>query len=196
MLSIPCIIFAGGKSSRMGRDKALLPFGKFSTLIEFQVDKLSKIFSKIYISCKKKDKFKNLFDNKNIEFIEDKIDKELFAPTAGFISIYDTLKTNRFFVLSVDSPFVDFKEIMNILEFDIDENDATIAKTPYGIQTMCGIYHRNLEKKFNQMLDDDNHKLGYLLKSSNVKYIEFEDDKVFLNLNHPQEYEEALKLIN
>ena len=180
----------------MGRDKALLPFGKFSTLIEFQVDKLSKIFSNIYISCKNKNKFENLFDNKNIEFIEDKIDKELFAPTAGFISIYDTLKTNRFFVLSVDSPFVNFKEIMKILEFDIDENDATIAKTPYGIQTMCGIYHRSLEKKFNQMLDDDNHKLGYLLKSSNVKYVKFEDDKVFLNLNHPQEYEEALKLIN
>jgi len=196
MLNIPCIIFAGGKSSRMGRDKALLPFGKFSTLIEFQVDKLSKIFSNIYISCKNKNKFENLFDNKNIEFIEDKIDKELFAPTAGFISIYDTLKTNRFFILSVDSPFVNFKEIMKILEFDIDENDATIAKTPYGIQTMCGIYHRSLEKKFNQMLDDDNHKLGYLLKSSNVKYVEFEDDKVFLNLNHPQEYEEALKLIN
>ncbi len=29
---IPLVIFAGGKSSRMGKDKALLPFGGYSTL--------------------------------------------------------------------------------------------------------------------------------------------------------------------
>jgi molybdopterin-guanine dinucleotide biosynthesis protein A len=195
MLDTPCIIFAGGKSSRMGKDKSLLPFGKFSTLIEFQVDKLSKIFSKIYISCKDKSKFNNLFTDKSIEFIEDKIDKKLFAPTAGFISVYDSLTANKFFVLSVDAPFVNHKEIIAIIESDTDEVDATIAKTPFGIQTMCGIYHRGLEKKFIKMLNEDNHKLGYLLKSSNVNYVEFEDDKSFLNLNNPHEYQEALKLI-
>jgi len=195
MLDTPCIIFAGGKSSRMGKDKSLLAFGKFSTLIEFQVDKLSKIFSKIYISCKDKNKFNNLFTNKNIEFIEDKIDKKLFAPTAGFTSVYDSLTANKFFILSVDAPFVNYKEIIAIIESDTDEVDATIAKTPFGIQTMCGIYHRSLEKKFIKMLNEDNHKLGYLLKSSNVKYVEFEDDKSFLNLNNPHEYQEALKLI-
>jgi molybdopterin-guanine dinucleotide biosynthesis protein A len=195
MFDVTCVIFAGGKSSRMGEDKSLLPFGEFSTLIEFQVDKLSKIFSNIYISCKNKNKFKNLFNNKNVEFIEDTINKDIFAPTAGFVSVYDTLKVNKFFVLSVDSPFVNFKEIIAMLESDTDEVDATIAKTPFGLQAMCGIYHRSLEKKFIKMLNDNKHKLGHLLKSSNVMYIDFEDDKSFLNLNNPQEYQEALKLI-
>jgi len=36
------IIFAGGKSSRMGRDKALLPFGGYDTLTEYQYRRLSQ----------------------------------------------------------------------------------------------------------------------------------------------------------
>jgi len=46
------IIFAGGKSSRMGRDKALLPFGEYSTLCEYQYQRLAKIFETVHISTK------------------------------------------------------------------------------------------------------------------------------------------------
>ena len=66
MLDIPCVIFAGGKSSRMGEDKALLPFAEFNTLTEFQLTRLKKIFKTVYISCKDKTLFE--FD---ANFIED-----------------------------------------------------------------------------------------------------------------------------
>ena len=46
------VILAGGKSSRMQQDKALLPFGEVNSLAEFQYRRLSKIFSKVYISSK------------------------------------------------------------------------------------------------------------------------------------------------
>ena len=46
------VIFAGGKSSRMGEDKALLPFSNYPTLTEFQHDKLSTLFDDVYISAK------------------------------------------------------------------------------------------------------------------------------------------------
>jgi len=66
MFNIPCVIFAGGKSSRMGENKALLPFAGFETLTEYQYTRLSKIFSSVYISCKDKSIFS--FD---ANFIED-----------------------------------------------------------------------------------------------------------------------------
>ena len=189
MFDIPCVIFAGGKSSRMGEDKSLLPFGGFSTLTEFQYSRLSKIFKTIYISCKDKSKF-----DFNANYIED-IPSETFAPTAGFVAIYQTLKENSFFALSVDAPFVSDIEIVKIIEADRDDADATIAKTAFGNQPMCGIYHRSLDNKFKKMLEDDNHKLGFLLKSSKTTFVNFDNEKPFLNLNHPHEYEEALKLI-
>ena len=52
MIDTPLVIVAGGKSSRMGRDKALLPFGGYSSLAQFQYQKFLPIFEKVYISCK------------------------------------------------------------------------------------------------------------------------------------------------
>ncbi len=189
MYDIPCVIFAGGKSSRMGEDKSLLPFGESPTLTEFQYFRLNKIFKTIYISCKDKTKF-----NFTANFIED-IPSKNFAPTAGFVAIFKELKENVFFALSVDAPFVSKMVIEKIIKADINEADATIAKTSFGTQPMCGIYHRSLNNKFKQMLEDDNHKLGFLLKSSKTTYVNFDDEKPFLNLNHPHEYQEALTLI-
>ncbi|MCF6310486.1 MAG: molybdenum cofactor guanylyltransferase MobA [Sulfurimonas sp.] len=190
MLDIPCVIFAGGKSSRMGEDKSLLPFGDFDTLTQFQLFRLNKIFKTVYISCKDKSKF----DFKT-NYIEDVKTNSTYAPTAGFIAIYDELNENSFFAISVDSPFIGENEINKIIEIDSLHVDATVAKTTSGIQPMCGIYHRSLQNKFIDMLKDDNHKLEFLLKSSNTNFVEFNDEKPFLNLNHPHEYQEALKLI-
>ena len=66
MYDIPCVIFAGGKSSRMKKDKSLLPFGGFDTLTQFQLFCLQKLFKTVYISCKDKSKF-----NFEASFIED-----------------------------------------------------------------------------------------------------------------------------
>jgi len=190
MIDIPCVIFAGGKSSRMGEDKALLPFGNFNTLTEYQLSHLTKIFKTVYISCKDKSKF-----NFEANFIEDIKTDDIYAPTIGFISCFDTLHVESFFALSVDSPFIDKETIKKLIEKDSLHVEATIAKTDAGIQPMCGIYHSSIKNKFLKMLENNNHKLGYLLKESNTKYVYFKDEKVFLNLNNPNEYQEALKLI-
>ncbi|EDZ63683.1 molybdopterin-guanine dinucleotide biosynthesis protein A [Sulfurimonas gotlandica GD1] len=174
----------------MGEDKSLLPFAGFNTLTEFQLSRLKKIFKNVYISCKEKSKF-----DFEASFIEDVKTAQTFAPTAGFVAIYKELKEDSFFALSVDAPFVGQKEIQKIIDADKQDIDATIAKTEFGIQPMCGIYHRSLENEFSKMLENDNHKLGFLLKSSKTTFVNFDDEKPFLNLNHPHEYEEALKLI-
>lgn len=194
MLDTPCIIFAGGKSSRMGEDKTLLPFGGFNTLTEYQYTRLSKIFKNVYISCKDKQKFN--FDANYIEDSKNKLEETLtFAPTLGFISIFKKLKSESFFAISVDTPFIDAKVIDALFDADKKENDATIAKTDKSIHPLCGIYHRSLQIAFMKMLETNTHKLGYLLKQSHTIYVNFKDDDIFLNLNHPHEYQKALKRI-
>ena len=190
MFKIPCVIFAGGKSSRMGEDKALLPFGGFDTLTEFQLTRLKKIFKTVYISCKSKEKF-----HFSASYIEDVKTENLYAPTAGFLAIFETLQTKSFFALSVDAPFVDAKTIKTLIDADTPDLDACIAKTDFGVQPMCGVYHSSLHLSFTQMVKQNNHKLGFLLKNSHTKYIHFKDETPFLNLNNQQEYKEALTLI-
>jgi len=190
MFSTPCIIFAGGKSSRMGEDKALLPFAGYKTLAHYQYERLSKIFTTVYISCKDSSKFD--FD---ANFLEDIDTNTTFAPTVGFVTAFKNLDSERFFALSVDTPFVTQKEIEELFEADEPKYDATIARTEEGMQPLCGIYHASLQKNFEEMLKKENHKLGQLLKSVHTKYVPFRQTHPFLNLNHPHQYQEALQII-
>ena len=187
MYNIPCVIFAGGKSSRMLEDKSELAFGGFDTLLEYQYRRLESLFSEVYVSTKKE----KLPFTCNI--IRDSSD--VFAPTIGFVSLFHTLPNERIFVISVDTPFVDAALIAKVIQDDGSSVDATIVKTAKGIHPLCGIYHRSLLEPFTKMLHEDNHKLGMLLKASTCKYVTCSDEKKLMNLNYPSEYKEALTLL-
>jgi len=187
MFSLSCVLFAGGKSSRMGEDKSLLPFGGYTTLTEFQYTRLKRIFSRVCISTKNRNKFD--FDG---DFILDPISAD-FAPTAGFVSALRALEDERIMVLSVDTPFVDESVFQTLIDADSLELDAVIARTSEGNHPMCGIYHRSLLRDFERMLTDGDHRLGKLLASSHTRFVDFTDEAPFSNLNHPHEYQEALE---
>ena len=173
----------------MGEDKALLPFGGYNTLTEYQYRRLTKIFSTVFISCKDKSKF-----DFQANFIEDAQEPCIFAPTVGFLSIYNQLQEERFFVISVDTPFIDAIIIKKIVDADTKSSDATIAMIHKRMQPLCGIYHRSLLPKFQAMMQENNHKLGYLLKKSHTIFVTFHEEKAFLNLNERHEYNRAVTL--
>lgn len=188
---ISCVIFAGGKSSRMGSDKSLLPFGEYPTLAQYQYERLKGLFRHVYISAKTMDKFDFCPD-----VITDTIKDDLYAPTAGFIAMFERLDDDHLFVLSVDTPFVDDDIINRLLSADHDGLDAVIARTPTRSHPMCGIYHRSLLPSFKKMRQEDDHRLGRLLKKSRTHFVMFEDEERLANLNHPHEYEAALKRLD
>ena len=187
--NIPCIIFAGGKSSRMGEDKALLPFAECETLTQYQLKRLSLIFKEVLISCKSSDKF-----DFEANFIEDDKEYAVSAPTLGFYSALQQCRCEAIFVLSVDSPFVGVEEIEAMISsFERGDYEAVIAKTKEGIHPLCGVYSFKLLKTFRLMLEENNHRLGQMLKNISTNYIEFENEDTFANLNHPHEYQRAIK---
>lgn len=191
MFSIPCILFAGGKSSRMGQDKSLLPFGDFSTLAHYQYDRLSSLFEHVYISAKNGEKF-----DFNPSLIKDPVNVD-FAPTAGFVSAFNALSDDQIMVLSVDTPFIDASVFRALIDASSQTNaDAIIANTSSGTHPMCGIYRRTLQKEMERMLQEGDHRLGKLLAASSTIYVPFEDEELFANLNHPHEYEAAVSCYN
>jgi len=182
---IPAVIFAGGKSSRMGRDKALLPFADYSSLAQYQYERLQGLFEKVYISAKE-DKF-----DFRAELIYDRYD--VSSPLAGILSIFETLDADEIFILSVDAPFVDENVIGKLLEANKEGPDAVIARSPDGLQPLCGIYKRSLLPLAKKHLQENRHRLTQLLKEAKSTFVVFEEDNPFTNLNHPHEYEKALK---
>jgi len=188
MIDMHCVIFAGGKSSRMGEDKSLLPFGAYNTLTQYQYERMKKIFTHVALSAKSAKKF-----DFTCKVIEDPKEHFTFAPTAGFVAMFDALHVKKIFVLSVDTPFIDEKVIRSLIEADSEDCDAVITKTVSGSHPMCGIYHQSLHVRFQNMLKDDDHRLGKLLTQVRTAYLFFDDETPFANLNHPSEYQDALK---
>jgi len=184
---IPLVIFAGGKSSRMGEDKALLPFSSSPTLTEFQLQRFQNIFKKVYISCENKSKFK--FD---ANFIED-IDFSLKTPFVGLYSCFEKLESDYIFTLSVDTPFVKSDTFKKLFLFNSYE--AVVPITKRGYQPLCALYKRSIKPKLKELIKEERLKFSNLYDKIDVKYVEFQSEEDFDNLNFKDEYNQALKRI-
>ncbi len=185
---IPCVILSGGKSSRMGEDKSLLPFENFNTLIEYQHNKLSKIFSTVYISTKT-DKFNF---NSNLIF-DNQLD--ISSPMVALESIFEQLDCDKIFIITVDIPFVEESTIKHLVDY-ASNYEIVIAQDDQRIHTLCGVFSKSILKNINDLIKKDIHKINYLIKqTNNNKKLYFSKKKQFLNLNSIDEYQEALDII-
>jgi molybdenum cofactor guanylyltransferase len=185
---IPCIILSGGKSSRMGEDKSLLPFSSSSSLIEFQYSRLKPYFKDIYISSKF-DKFPFLEDKSKLILDEN---KDVFSPILALETILK--KFDKVFIITVDTPFIKIDTIKKLIE-NSDIFDIVIAQDEEKTHNLCGTFSFTILKQIKSMLKRDIHKINYLIKNSNFKTIFFENKDEFLNLNDKNEYQKALNII-
>ena len=185
--ALACVILAGGKSSRMERDKTLLPFKGYPTLCEYQYRRMGNIFSHVYISAKTHEKFG--FD---ADYILD--GEEAFAPTYALKRILETVEEPYVFVMAVDMPFLSDTTIRTLVDAFDPSCDAVVAQEGRTVHTLCGIYNKSILPRFVDAVQNDKHKLQLLLQEANTRYIMIDDPRSFVNLNYPHEYEEALQL--
>jgi molybdenum cofactor guanylyltransferase len=185
----PVVILAGGKSSRMQRDKSQLPFGNFSTLSEYQYKKLKNLFKDVYISSKE-DKF---------DFLEDKTKLLLdtskeHSPMIALKSILEQLNTPYCFIITVDLPLLKENTIRTMVkQFQDSSLEILIAKDSLGnTHNLCGIFHQTTLATIKSLLKNSTHKINDLIQSSNSLALEFKEDDQFTNLNTPQEYQNIL----
>ena len=187
-ISHPLVIFAGGKSSRMGRDKALLPFGGYSTLTEYQIARFSPYFENIYVSCKSREKF-----DFEANFIEDLPHYNDCAPHIGLISAFERLHETYICVLSVDTPFFSHEAFQKLLTHTDTGADAIIAQSPRGYQPLCAAYKRSALPYLKTLSDQKRYRFSELFAQIQTSFVPFEDEEIFTNLNTPDEYQEAVQ---
>jgi len=187
--TIPCVILSGGKSSRMGKDKSLLPFKNEITMIEYLYKKLTPIFKKVYISAKI-DKFKNLKLQKRQLILDS--NQTTFSPMIALETIFQTLQDEKVFITTVDTPFIQEQTIENLIKHSMNFS-ITIAKDKENsTHNLCGVFSRDILPTIQKMVQQDIHKINYLIKKSkNYQEIIFENNEQFLNINTKKSYQEA-----
>ena len=185
---ITCVILSGGKSSRMGEDKSLLPFSYSQTLIQYQYDRLKPYFKNIYISSKI-DKF-NFLEKDSL--ILDK-NKNIFSPILALDTIFEKFKNQKIFIITVDTPFVSIDSIDKLIKESRDY-DICVAQTEK-THNLCGVFSSNISSTIKTMIQNDIHKIGYLLNNSIHKILNFPNDGEFININNKDDYKIALENI-
>jgi len=178
------VIFAGGKSSRMGRDKALLPFGGYSTLAEYQYRRLLPLFDRVVLSSKKA---KFPFD---APLILDR-DSDRSSPMVALASVLAAGSGAPIFVLSVDMPFVDASLIEKLYATlaNHPKSQVVLAHSTRGAEPLCALYRHKLLPEVETLLRKDEHRMHALIESVKSMEVHCDREGVFANLNTPQDYQ-------
>ncbi len=169
-------ILAGGHSSRMGQNKALLKVDGL-TLIE----KIIKA-----VPAGEADKIKIVTNSpEDYRFLSyDRIPD--FFPGCGPISgvhagLVDSSTPFNFF-LACDLPFLSQELISEIIH---QHQGQTIfgVKTEDGLQPLCTIYSKSCVPMIEKMIREQNFSLHHLIASVNGKFIEMKCRSEFFNVN-------------
>ena len=197
--NITAFILAGGLSSRMRTNKALLQFGGKS-LIQIFIDLLDSLFVEVKISSNELQLF---------QFTSKKIIKDLIpgrGPLGGIHSALNFTTSHRNFIISCDMPFI-HKELINYLCNYKSEKDIIVPKADGRIQPLCGIYSKKILSEVELLLVESQDKnkglkgsIYELISRVNAEIIDvtkmkFYHPDLFFNINTPDDYLYANKIL-
>lgn len=200
--NISCVILAGGKNARMGRNKALLKVGD-KTIIEIINEVVGKIFTDVIVVSNEPDQY---------AFLNRKVVKDVYpgrGPISGIHSGLNESSTERIFFISCDLPLVAGEMIEYIINYPTNKNIVIPTAGNY-LQTLCAVYDKSclpyIEKRLKVDVEDANGRkqkrfsLIDLMQEigaeiADVSTLSFYDDKMFFNLNNMNDYEKIKEII-
>lgn len=193
-------ILTGGKSSRMGTDKAFLKIGE-KTFLENAAEILQPRCEKIKAVLNKS---QNHFSEKlpaNVSPIFDI--RENRGALGGIHAALNDCKTEFAVILAVDLPFVTGEAIKNLCEIIVKEKgfSAIVPRENDGkFQPLCAVYRtRDCLPKIEKILEEnDSASVRDFLETIDPLYIKTDrlsaDENLLLNTNYPEDLEKLKQI--
>ncbi len=191
-MEITGIILAGGKSTRMGYNKAFLDLGGLF-LVERVAKTLSSVCQEIIIVGNSKDELADL----GYPVITDTYPG--CGPLAGIHAGLKAAKNYYSFISACDTPFIDEKIILKMVE-ESDGYDAVIMKHREYYEPLFSLYSKAFIPFAEKALKNGNYKVTAAISAAKWKPVVFnpEDiplfDKKIFNINTPGDFQKAKRL--
>ncbi|MCR5488327.1 MAG: molybdopterin-guanine dinucleotide biosynthesis protein B [Lachnospiraceae bacterium] len=182
-------ILAGGRSRRMGEDKAGLILGK-ETILERLCRELSGA-GEVLISSGKK----GLYEDLGFRVILD--ENRDIGPIEGIRRILAEASDDYVFVCAADMPFVTKELVSYLEEFISSDYDCYVIRDEKRVHPLCAIYHRRILPVLEELVREGKYRLMEVLLRVRTKYVSLElscfDPRILRNLNTKEDFMEARK---
>lgn len=185
---VTAFILAGGKSSRMGRDKASLKLNG-RMLLTIMLDLAQSAAQQVRV-CGSRERF-------GADAVEDVFPN--CGPLGGIHAALASSESEWNLVLAVDLPFVT-PEFLNFLVAEAQRSQAvvTVPITDGRYQPLCAVYRREFGGIAESSLRRGWNKIDPLFAETTVRKIEDAelnklafDARMFDNLNTPEDFDRA-----
>lgn len=188
---LKALLLTGGKSTRMGQDKAFLEYhGK--PQINYMYDLLKSRVGEVFISCRDKAEYPGFADG---DYLEDRL--EGFGPLGGIVTAQAEDAKCAWLVVAVDLPFVNEKVLDELLSKRNHFKAATAFKSNFQEfpEPLMTIYEPHSRHRIFKFLG-----LGYscprkVLINSNVELLDQGNPRWLDNANTPEEFEEICQAL-
>ena len=180
------VILCGGKSTRMGQDKAGLLIEK-KTFLQ-QIEENLKDADEILLSVKNRRDYPEI----GARHVEDReADK---GPLMGLCSALEECSYEKIWVTSCDMPFIDWQVAEELAVYFEDGIDAVIPVDRTGKKyVLCAWYRKSILEILKEQLESGDLKVKHLLGRMRVCYVAVEGlkdgSRKFQNINTREEYQ-------
>ena len=180
------VILCGGKSTRMGQDKAGLLIEK-KTFLQ-QIEENLKDADEILLSVKDRRDYPEI----GTRHIEDReADK---GPLMGLCSALEECSYDKIWVMSCDMPLVNWDTAQELEHYLTDGIDAVIPVDRTGKKyVLCAWYRKSILEILKEQLESGDLKVKHLLRHLRVCYVAVEGltdgSRKFQNINTREEYQ-------
>ena len=183
------VILVGGKSRRMGVDKAFMEFdGK--PLFERVLEVFREIFPGSSWSATMPNRMHATASPSTPISIP-------AAPSGGCTRAWSTRQTSRIFVAPCDLPFPSGAVVRHLL--DLSEGyDAVVPRCGDKFEPLFAVYSTGCRQPMRRFLEQGNFCIFDLYPELDIRYVELQElvaldggDRTFINVNTPDEFARA-----
>ncbi len=183
------LVLAGGKSSRMGKDKSILKYHKKSQ-IEYAFALLDKYCERTFVSNTKSQS--TLKEHQKLPQIHD-IYKDI-GPLGGILTAFKKYPVKAWLILACDLPFVDNKTISTLVQKRDRTKPVTCYRSTYNNlpEPLCAIFEKKARKKLESSLKKNITCPRKILMGLPVKLLKLNKKNELDNINTKEEYKNAI----
>ncbi len=187
--SISGLVLAGGRSSRMGRDKALIQIGD-RTMLEHSIEQLQQQCDELWVSCAADDNYpiaagvRRVADNRS----------GFLGPLAGIEAALRHIQGD--YLLTAPCDCMDIPA--NLAEALLSETQKQGCPIAYasnrdGDQYLCALIHREVLADLSHYLDQGERRVGAFYRQQGACMVsQTQWQPCFFNINTPDQLREYL----